>query len=62
MRYLIHHAKVVRRDCCSAAMRQLRQLEWLEACGAEAKAPPSMVGEVLCFESANAVHIEARES
>ena len=34
----------------------------LEACGAEAKAPPSMVGEVMCFKSANAVHIEARES
>ena len=34
----------------------------LEACGAEAKAPPSMAGEVLCFKSANAVHIEARES
>ena len=33
----------------------------LEACGAEAKAPPSMAGEVLCFQSANAVHIEARE-
>ena len=34
----------------------------LEACGTEAKAPPSMAGEVLCFKSANAVHIEARES
>ena len=34
----------------------------LEACGAEAKAPPSMAGEVLCFKLANAVHIEARES
>ena len=34
----------------------------LEACGAEAKAPPSMASEVLCFKSANAVHIEARES
>ena len=33
----------------------------LEACDAEAKAPPSMAGEVLCFKSANAVHIEARE-
>ena len=34
----------------------------LEACGAEAKAPPSTAGEVLCFKSANAVHIEARKS
>ena len=34
----------------------------LEACGVEAKAPPSMAGEVLCFRLANAVHIEARES
>ena len=34
----------------------------LEACGVEAKAPPSMAGEVLCFKSGNAVHIEARES
>ena len=34
----------------------------LEACSAEAKAPPSMAGEVLCFKSANAVYIEARES
>ena len=34
----------------------------LEDCGAEAKAPPSMAGEVLCFRLANAVHIEARES
>ena len=34
----------------------------LEACGAEAKVPSSMAGEVLCFKSANAVHIEARES
>ena len=34
----------------------------LEACDAEAKAPPSMAGEVLCFKSANAVHIEARKS
>ena len=34
----------------------------LEAGGAEAKAPPLMAGEVLCFKSANAVHIEARES
>ena len=34
----------------------------LEACGAEAKAPPSMAGEVLCFRLANAVHIEAKES
>ena len=33
----------------------------LEACGAEAKAPPSIAGEVLCFRLANAVHIEARE-
>ena len=33
----------------------------LEACGAEAKAPPSMAGDVLCFRSANAVHIEGRE-
>ena len=28
----------------------------------EAKAPPSMAGKVLRFKSANAVHIEARES
>ena len=34
----------------------------LEACGAEAKAPPSMAGEVLCLKSPNAVHIEAIES
>ena len=34
----------------------------LEACGAEAKAPPSMAGEVLCFKPANAVHNKARES
>ena len=34
----------------------------LEACGAEAKAPPSMAGEVLCLRLANSVHIEARES
>ena len=34
----------------------------LEACGAEAKAPQSMAGEVLCFKLANAIHIEARES
>ena len=34
----------------------------LEACSAEAKAPTSMAGDVLCFKSANAVHIEARES
>ena len=25
MRYLIHHAKVARRDRCGAAMRQMRQ-------------------------------------
>ena len=34
----------------------------LEACGVEAKALPSMAGEVLCFKSANAVHIEAKET
>ena len=34
----------------------------LEACRAEANAPPSMADEVLCLKSANAVHIEARES
>ena len=34
----------------------------LEACGAKAKAPPSMAGGVLCFKSVNAVHIEARKS
>ena len=34
----------------------------LEACGAEVKVPPSMAGEVLCFKSAKAVHIEARKS
>ena len=34
----------------------------LEACGAEAKAPLSIAGEVLCFKSSNAVYIEARES
>ena len=34
----------------------------LEAYGAEAKAPPSMAGGVLCFRLANAVHIEAKES
>ena len=34
----------------------------LETCGAGAKVLPSMAGEVLCFKSANAVHIEARES
>ena len=34
----------------------------LEACGAEVKAPPSMTGKVLCFKSATAVHMEARES
>ena len=34
----------------------------LEACSAEAKAPPSMAGKVLCFKLANEVHIEARES
>ena len=33
----------------------------LEAYGAEAKASPSMAGEVLCFKLANVVHIEARE-
>ena len=33
-----------------------------EACGAEAKAPPSMAGEVLCFTLVNAAHIEVRES
>ena len=34
----------------------------LEAWGAEAKAPPSMVGKVLCFKSANTAYVEARES
>ena len=34
----------------------------LEACGAEAKAPPSMACEVLCLIFVNAVDIEARES
>ena len=32
----------------------------LEACGAEAKASPSMAGDILCFKSPNAVHIETR--
>ena len=32
----------------------------LEACGAETKASPSMTGDVLCFKSPDAVHIEAR--
>ena len=34
----------------------------LETCGAGVKVLPSMASEVLCFKSANAVHIEARES
>ena len=34
----------------------------LKARGAEAKASPSMAGDVLCFRSPNAVHIEARET
>ena len=32
----------------------------LEVRGAEAKAPPSMAGDILCFKSPNAVHIEAK--
>ena len=32
----------------------------LEACGAEVKASPSMSGDILCFKSSNAAHIEAR--
>ena len=32
----------------------------LEACGAEAKASPSMAGDTSFFRSPNAVHIEAR--
>ena len=58
-------SKVARHDCCGAAMRQLIQPGWLqseERVSAEAKAPPSMAGEVLCFKSANIVHIEGRES
>ena len=31
VRYLIHHAKVARGDCCGAAMRQLRQPGWLQS-------------------------------
>ena len=31
-----------------------------EACGAETKASPSMTGDILCFKSPNAVHIEAK--
>ena len=34
----------------------------LEACGAEAKASPSMAGDILCFKSPNEVHIQARVS
>ena len=34
----------------------------LEACGAEAKASPSMASDMLCFKSPNAVHIEAKET
>ena len=32
----------------------------LEAGGAKAKASPSMAGDILCFKSRNAAHIEAR--
>ena len=31
-------------------------------CAVEAKASPSMAGDVLCFKLANAVHIAANES
>ena len=66
VRYVIHHAEarlLWRYDAATkvAGVATVGGVCKLEACGVEAKVPPSMAGEVLSFKSANAVHIEVRE-